>query len=53
MLLATKSIGGTIQLLPFLQFCVKAYIASMPGFQNFELNLCNFAFVKLANLSIV
>lgn len=40
--LQTTEIGGTIQLTPFLQFCVNASTASTPGFQNLELNLGNF-----------
>jgi hypothetical protein len=39
--LITKSIGGTSQLFSENQFCETASIASDPGFQNKELNLCN------------
>ena len=39
--LITILIGGTSQLFSENQFCEKASIASDPGFQNKELNLCN------------
>ena len=50
--LMIKCTGGTSQLLSELQSCEKQSTASVPGFQNKELNFGNQAFLKLANLSI-
>ena len=51
--LITKLIGDTSQLFSENQFCEKASVASDPGFQNKELNMCNFVLTELTKRSTV